>query len=350
MVKRREIGLGNANLISLSEARDLAFDNLRNVKKGIDPVAVSENKKSIPSFEEVALKVYEINKPSWSNQKHSAQFISSLKAYAFPVIGELKVNTIETSHILSILTPIWLTKSETASRVRQRLSTVLKYCKAQKWRSDDPADRYIIEALPKQGRKSNHMKSMDYREVAFFLKQMKNSSAGMTTKLALEFLILNASRPGEVRYAKWDEIDENIWTIPAHRMKAKIAHRIPLTDRCLEILKEAKNVSLGSEYIFYGYKKDKPLSENTFNKLIKELGHDVHTHGFRTSFKTWTQEQTNYPREVAEKQLAHSLSNKAEAAYARSELIDKRRSLLETWVSYLEDSVGKVFSIRGNNV
>ena len=344
--KRREIGLGNANLIPLSEARELAFDNLRMVKKGIDPIAITEKKKSIPTFEEAALKVYEMNRPSWRNKKHSAQFISSLKAYAFPEIGKMKVNTIETNDNLAILTPIWVAKAETASRVRQRLSTVLKYCKAQRWCTNDPADRDIIEALPKQTRRSNHMKSMDYREVGSFLKEIRNSSAGTTTKLALEFLILNSSRSGEVRYAKWNEIDEKIWTIPAERMKAKIAHRIPLTERCLEILEEAKRISLGSDYIFYGYKKDKPLSENTFNKLIKELGYDVHTHGFRTSFKTWTQEQTNYPREVAEKQLAHSLSDKAEAAYARSELIDKRRSLLEDWRDYLCTNEAKVVSIR----
>ena len=344
--KRREIGLGNANLIPLSEARELAFDNLRMVKKGIDPIAVTEKKKSIPTFEEAALKVHEINRPSWRNEKHSAQFISTLKAYAFPHIGALKVDLIETSHILSILTPIWLAKAETASRVRQRLSTVLKYCKAQKWRSDDPANRDIIEALPKQARRPIHMKSMDYREVGTFLKEMRNSSAGITIKLALEFLILNASRSGEVRHAKWDEIDEKIWTIPAERMKAKIAHRVPLTERCLEILEEAKSVSLGSDYIFYGYKKDKPLSENTFNKLIKELGFDIHTHGFRTSFKTWTQEQTNYPREVAEKQLAHSLSDKAEAAYARSDLLEKRLALLDTWTGYISDTDSKIVSIR----
>ena len=175
---------------------------------------------------------------------------------------------------------------------------------------------------------------------------MRNSSAGMTTKLALEFLILNSSRSGEVRYAKWNEIDENIWTIPAERMKAKIAHCIPLTERCIETLEEAKRVSSMSDYIFYGYKKDKPLSENTFNKLIKELGFDIHTHGFRTSFKTWTQEQTNYPREVAEKQLAHSLSDKAEAAYARSELLEKRRSLLKKWTDYLQYENAKIVSIR----
>ena len=190
------------------------------------------------------------------------------------------------------------------------------------------------------------MKSMDYQEVQSFIKEMRSSSAGITTKLALEFLILNASRSGEVRYAKWNEVDEKTWTIPAARMKAKITHRIPLTERCLEILEEAKNISQGSDYIFYGYKKDKPLSENTFNKLIKELGYDVHTHGFRTSFKTWTQEKTSYSREVAEKQLAHSLSDKAEAAYARSELIEKRKELLNSWAHFLTNNDTKIVAMR----
>ena len=344
--KRPEMGLGNAKVIKLSKAREKALQALINVNDGLDPISLKRTKTIMPTFEEVALKVYEINRPSWRNEKHSAQFISSLKTYAFPQIGEMKVNTIETSHILSILTPIWLTKSETALRVRQRLSTVLKYCKAQKWRSDDPADRDIIKVLPKQGRRSNHMKSMDYQEVQSFIKEMRSSSAGITTKLALEFLILNASRSGEVRYAKWNEVDEKTWTIPAARMKAKITHRIPLTERCLEILEEAKNISQGSDYIFYGYKKDKPLSENTFNKLIKELGYDVHTHGFRTSFKTWTQEKTSYSREVAEKQLAHSLSDKAEAAYARSELIEKRKELLNSWAHFLTNNDTKIVAMR----
>ena len=348
--KRPEMGLGNAKVIKLSKAREKALQALIQVNDGLDPISLNRTKSFIPTFEEAALKVYEINRPSWSNQKHSAQFISSLKSYAFPVIGEMKVNTLEISHILSVLTPIWLTKSETALRVRQRLSTVLKYCKAQNWRSDDPADREIIEVLPKQGRRSNHMKSMDYREVGAFIKEMKNSPAGMTTKLALEFLILNASRSGEVRFAKWNEIKEKIWTIPAERMKAKITHRTPLTERCLEILKEADSISQGSDYIFCGYKKDKPLSENTFNKLIKELGYDVHTHGFRTSFKTWTQEKTNYPREVAEKQLAHSLNDKAEAAYARSELMEKRNLLLESWGLFVGVSDNKIIPLKGNSV
>ena len=238
--RRPEMGIGNAKVIKLSKAREKALQALIQANEGIDPISFKRTKIFMPTFEEAALKVYEINRPSWSNEKHAAQCISSLKTYAFPQIGKMKVNAIETSHLLSILTPIWHTKSETALRLRQRLSTVLKYCKAQKWRSDDPADRDIIKVLPKQGRRSNHMKSMDYQEVQSFIKEMRSSSAGITTKLALEFLILNASRSGEVRYAKWNEVDEKTWTIPAARMKAKITHRIPLTERCLEILEEAK--------------------------------------------------------------------------------------------------------------
>ena len=345
--KRPEMGLGNARIVKLSKARERTLKALIQVKDGIDPIGLKRNTKSIPTFEDAALKVFEINRPSWRNEKHSAQFISSLKAYAFPKIGGLKVDKIETKDIFSVLNPIWLSKAETASRVRQRLSTVLEYCKAQKWRSDNPADRDIIQILPKQVRKSNHMKSMDYNEISSFILNVKNSDAGAITKLALEFLILNASRSGEVRHAKWQELNENIWTIPSERMKAGVEHRVPLSERSQKILEEAKKVSVGTEYIFPGYKMDKPLSENTFNKLTKELGYDVHTHGFRTSFKMWSQEKTSVSKEIAEKQLAHSLNNKVEAAYARSDFFEKRKKLMEDWSKFISLSRSKVVSIGG---
>ena len=159
-----------------------------------------------------------------------------------------------------------------------------------------------------------HRKSISYDEVAGFIETVSNSSAGLSTKLGLEFLILTATRSGEVRNARWDEVNGSLWTIPAERMKAGIAHRVPLPSRCMEIIEEAKPVSHRSGFIFEATKPNKPLSENTFNKLMKELGLEVHAHGFRTSFRTWTQEKTSYPRQIAEAALAHSLSDKAEAA------------------------------------
>jgi integrase len=258
----------------------------------------------------------------------------------------MSVADISSTHVLQILSPIWVTKSETARRIRQRLSTVFKWCIAKQWRVDDPADIAIARALPNQKKKVTHRKSISYNEVAEFLKTVSKSSAGLSTKLGLEFLILTATRSGEVRNARWNEVQGLLWTVPAERMKAGVAHRIPLPSRCLEILDLARKISRGSEYIFEGTKPNKPLSENTFNKLIKDLGLDVHAHGFRTSFRTWTQEKTNYPREIAEAALAHSLSNKAEAAYARSDLLEKRAEMMEAWTQFLNASGSDVIQIR----
>ena len=344
--KRREKGLGSLTLVSLAEARDLAFENLKMIKNGDDPFYSNSSLKIIPTFEEVSHSVHQSNLPSWRNKKHAAQFISTLKTYAFPHIGELKVSEVNTSHLMSILSPIWLTKAETARRVRQRISAVLTWSIAQNWRTDNPADKMIVKALPKQTKKLNHRKSMSYEDVGSFIRTVQNSNALIATKLALEFLILTATRSNEVRTAKWVEVNENLWTIPSERMKLGIAHRIPLSTRCMEIIKKAKQISNGSQYIFSGIKIDAPLSENTFNKLIKDLKFDIHAHGFRTSFRTWTQEKTNYPREIAETALAHSLQDKSEAAYARSDLLEKRREMMEAWAIYINNEDAKVISIR----
>ena len=247
----------------------------------------------------------------------------------------MKVNDISSQHILKILEPIWLTKEETARRVRSRLSAVFSWTIAKGWRGDDPAALTIMSALPRQSKKINHRKSMHYEDVAEFTDKMKQSSTGPIIKLALEFLILTATRSGELRNALWSEIKGDLWTIPGERMKAGVTHRIPLSARCLEILEQAKTISHDSKYIFAGFKINRPLSENTFGKVIEDLNFKVHVHGFRTSFRTWTQEKTDYPREVAEAALAHSLSDKAEAAYARSDLLDKRRNMMETWSYYI---------------
>jgi integrase len=344
--RRREIGLGSAKIVPVATARRNAHQNLVLVSEGIDPIEDKKQDSIIPKFEVAARKVYEDNRPTWRNAKHAAQFITTLETYAFPVIGNMSVKEINSSHILRILSPIWVTKAETAKRVRQRLSTVFKYCVAQQWRTDDPANIAIVEALPNPKRKVQHRKSISYNDVATFIETVSKSSAGLSTKLGLEFLILTATRSGEVRNARWDEVNGSLWTIPAERMKAGVAHRIPLPSRCMKILEEAKSISQGSDFIFEGTKPNKPLSENTFNKLMKELGLEVHAHGFRTSFRTWTQEKTNYPREIAEAALAHSLRDKAEAAYARSDLLEKRAEMMEAWAQFISASNDNVISIR----
>jgi len=344
--RRREIGLGSAKIVSVATARKNAHQNLVLVSEGIDPIEDKKQDSVIPKFEVAALKVYEDNRPTWRNAKHAAQFITTLETYAFPVIGSMSVKEINSSHILRILSPIWVTKAETAKRVRQRLSTVFKYCVAQQWRTDDPANIAIVEALPNPKRKVQHRKSISYNDVSDFIETVSKSSAGLSTKLGLEFLILTATRSGEVRNARWNEVNGSIWTIPAERMKAGVAHRIPLPSRCIEILEEAQTISQGSGFIFEGTKPNKPLSENTFNKLMKELGLEVHAHGFRTSFRTWTQEKTNYPREIAEAALAHSLRDKAEAAYARSDLLEKRAEMMEAWAQFISADAPEVINIR----
>ena len=344
--RRREVGLGSGKIVSVATARRAAYQNLVLVNEGIDPIEYKKQTAVIPTFEVAAREVYEANRPTWRNAKHASQFISTLQTYAFPIIGSMSVNDINSSHILRVLSPIWVTKSETAKRVRQRLSTVFKYCVAQQWRNDDPANIAIVEALPSNKKKVMHRKSISYNDITDFLETISGSSAGVSTKLGLEFLILTAARSGEVRNAQWDEINGALWTIPAERMKAGVAHRVPLPARCMQLLGEAKKISQGSQFIFEGTKLGKPLSENTFNKLIKELGLEAHVHGFRTSFRTWTQEKTNYPREIAEAALAHSLKDKAEAAYARSDLLEKRAEMMEAWAQFISSGASHIIPIR----
>lgn len=237
---------------------------------------------------------------------------------------------------MSALSPIWLEKPETARRVRQRIGTVLKWAIAQRWRQDNPTDA-ITKALPKQDGLRRHRKALPYQQVGECLADVWTSNASNTTKLALEFLVLTASRSGEVRLATWDEIDfdKAEWIVPAHRMKGKRQHRVPLTDRSITILRQAKQCDDGSGFIFPGTRSGKPLSDMTLSKLVKELDYNADIHGFRTSFRTWAQECSNSPREVAEAALAHVVKNKSEAAYARSDLFEKRRKLMNAWAAYL---------------
>lgn len=334
--KRTEIGLGSASLVSLAEAREVALENRKLARSGGDPLRAKREANAVLTFEEAARKVHEIHLPSWRNKKHAAQFISTLEAYAFPHIGRIRVSDVTTADVLLVLQPIWLTKSETARRVRQRIGTVMKWAVAQGWRQDNPAET-ITAALPKQERSQKHRLALHYSEVPTCIEAVKSSGAGETTKLAFEFLVLTATRSSEVRLAQWSEVDlkKGEWVIPAERMKAKKEHRIPLSRKTIEVLGAAQALDDGSGLVFPGTKKGKPLSDMTLSKLVKELGFNADIHGFRTSFKTWAQERTNFPREVSEAALAHTIKDKAEAAYARSDLLEKRRDMMCRWEAFL---------------
>lgn len=344
--KRTEMGLGSASLVALAEARQIALDNRKTARQGGDPLRAKRETQAVMTFEEAARKVHQINLPGWRNEKHGQQFINTLATYTFPRMGRVKVSDVTTADVLAVLQPIWLQKPETARRVRQRIGMVMKWAVANGWRQDNPADA-IAQALPKQTSTPKHRKSLPYSEVANCIEVVKASGAGIITKLAFEFLVLTATRSGEVRLAQWREIDldKAEWIIPAERMKAKRQHRIPLPPRCVEILQDCKALDDGSGLVFPGTRYARPLSDMTLSKLVKELGFDADVHGFRTSFKTWAQERTNAPREVSELALAHGIQNKAEAAYARSDLFEKRRRLMESWAGYLGDISSEVVKI-----
>jgi integrase len=344
--RQREIGLGSADLVTLAEARELAMSNKKLARAGGNPLAAKQERVAIPSLIEAIDKVIELNAPTWTNAKHAAQFKSTLTNYVTHKLGRRPVNDIQAADILSVLQPIWVDKNETARRVKQRIGTVMKWAIAQGYRSDDPTIA-LNQVLPKPNRKPKHRASLPYTNVADCLNIIKNSDAMLSTKLAIELLVLTATRSGEVRLANWSEIDfeARTWTIPAERMKMKEVHIIPLSDRALDVLHQAK--ALGNEgLIFPGMRSGRPMSDMTMSKLVKELGFPVDIHGFRTSFRTWVQEQTNTAHEVAERALAHKTSNKVEAAYARSDLFEKRRKLMDAWASYLDDEPANVVQLR----
>lgn len=344
--KRCELGLGSPSLVPLADARAAALENRKLARAGRDPIQARREAQAVMTFEEAARNVHALHLPTWRNAKHAQDFINSLEAYSFPRFGKMTVSEVTTADVLAVLAPIWTEKAETARRVRQRIGTVMKWAVAQGWRQDNPAEN-IAQALPKVARTKRHRKALPYPEVAGCIEAVRASRAGNATKLALEFLVLTISRSGEVREAIWPEVDmqAGIWVIPAKRMKAKRPHKVPLSARALSILEEAKALDDGSGLVFPGAKRGRPLSDMTLSKLVKKLGFAADVHGFRTSFKTWAQERTNFPREVAEAALAHAVGDAVGQAYARSDVIEKRRKMMDAWAAYLAEKPGKVVRI-----
>lgn len=344
---QREIGLGSASLVSLAEARELARENKRMAKAGHDPVSERKRRTGMPTFEEAVSQVYELHSPTWRNAKHAAQFLSTLKTYAYPVFGTRKVSEVTSADVMRALLPVWTKKPETARRVKQRIGVVMKWAIAQGYRQDDPSNA-IEQALPRVSRDVQHRRSIHYDNVTACLAAVAASAASQSVKLGIEFLVLTAARSGEVRHAEWSEIDLEgaVWTVPAERMKGKVEHSVPLSKRAVAILHEARKLHKGA-LVFPGAKAGRPMSDMTMSKLIKELGFDADIHGFRTSFRVWVQERTNASFEVAEKALAHKTRNKVVAAYARSDLFEQRRALMQRWADHLDRRDANVIHIGG---
>lgn len=335
--RRRDIGLGSTTLVPLVEAREKALFFRKIAREGGDPIAERDKlKPTIPTFREAAERVHAENAPSWKNPKHAAQWLTTVKTYAFPELGDRPVNEIDSPHLLRVLSPIWLAKPETARRLKQRLGTVFDWAKAAGYRQGDNPMEGVERGLPKQTGTKEHHAALPYAQVPGFIATLRAGDATMTVKLAFEFLILTAARTGEVLGATWDEIDfeEQTWTVPATRMKAKKAHRVPLCPRAVEILKQARAFG-GQGPIFPGRSAGKPLSNTAFLMVLRRLDLDVTAHGFRSAFRDWASEETNFPREVCEMALSHTVENRVEAAYRRGDLFEKRRQLMKAWSTYL---------------
>ena len=301
MGKRRDIGLGGLSLVSLAEAREEATRLRKIARQHGDPLA--ERRKAqriVPTFEQAAREVHKAHSASWKNAKHVQQWINTLTDYVFPVFGSMSVDQVHTPEVLKALSPIWLKKPETARRVRQRIKTVFDWAKAAGFRSgDNPVDG-ISKVLPKQSNTQAHHAALPYAEIPTFIKALRKTDASKTAQLAFEFLILTATRTNEVINATWSEIDlkGETWTIPSSRMKTKREHRIPLSRRCIEILKEAHKLSMDNLSVFPNLLTGKPLSNMVFLMLLRRMKQDVTAHGFRSSFRDWASERTNIPHDV----------------------------------------------------
>lgn len=341
--RRLNMGLGSYPDISLAEAREIAREKRKQIRNGIDPIEAKREVKASfirqqglkTTFSECAQSVLLIKEKELKNAKHIAQWRSSLENYAFPVIGNLPVSKINKTHILEVLQPIWLEKNETASRLRGRIETILDYAKAKEYREgDNPAAwKGMLKPLlpePNKVQKRKHHAALPYAEIQEFMQEL-SKRAGIAAR-ALEFSVLTVARSGEVRGATWNEIDlENeLWIIPAERMKAGKEHRVPLSKGAIQILEELPRLE-GSELVFPG-QRGRQMSDMTLTAVLKRMGRkDLTQHGFRSTFRDWAGETTSYPREVIEHALAHKLKDKAEAAYQRGDLLQKRRAVMEDW-------------------
>jgi integrase len=347
--KPTEIGFGSARDVPLARARELARQARAGQAEGINPKDVRKPTEGA-TFGECADRQIEAMRPSWRNDRHAAQWKMTLRDYAAR-LRRLPVDHITTDDVLSVLKPLWNDKPETASRLRGRIERVLDAAKAQGLRSGENPARWrghLDQLLPKRLRLTRgHHGAMNYSDLPAFMNDLQTRQ--VTAALALEFTILTAARSREVLGARWDEfdLDRAVWTVSARRMKSGREHRVPLSKCALKIVKAVHEVR-NSDFVFAGQKPGKPLSVTALLVLLRRMKiEDATVHGFRSSFRDWTAECTNYPNEVCEAALAHVIENKAEAAYRRGDLFEKRRKLMDAWAAYCgTPKTGKVVAFR----
>ncbi len=341
--KERYMGIGPIHTISLAQARELANQARGLVASGIDPIderkvsRQTEKQKASITFENAVEGFIAANRHGWTNTKSEGQWRSSLKMYAYPIIGNLPVKTIAEDDVLRILEPIWHDKKETASRIRGRIERILDRETALKHRSGENPARliWLNTALGKQSHQIHHFKAIPYTAIASFMRELKEAEG--LGAMALQFTILTVARTSEALNARLDEfdLDKRLWTIPAERMKARKEHRVPLSQPAIDIVMSFQQHQI-SDYLFPSPIGNKPLSNNAMLATIKRMGRkgEFTVHGMRSAFRDWAAEQTDVSREVAEAALAHTISDAVERAYRRGDLFEKRSALMDEWASY----------------
>ena len=337
--RRRDIGLGGYPTVTLAKARERAAANRAAIVDGLNPTA-DKRKPAMPTFKESAYAVLEMNRPRWKSAKHGANWIQMLERHAMPALGSMPVDRIDRTHVLDVLVPIWTIRQETARRVRQRLKAIFRWAMAHDYIDRNPAGEAIDGALPAMPLVREHFRALPYEEVGKALQTVEASTASLSSRLCLRFLVLTAARSGEARGATWDEIDMEgrEWRIPGSKMKGGREHRVPLSDAALDVLRQVQALDDNSGLVFASLlKPGRPLSDMTLTKILRSVGLSdrATVHGFRTSFKTWAMEQTDTPWAVGEAALAHMLGNPTEQAYARSDLFAKRRALMQQWADFV---------------
>jgi integrase len=361
--KAHLMGLGTVADVSLAEAREAAAAVRKLVRQGIDPIerrrmqrAEIAARAGLNTFSEVADAYIAAHEASWRNSKHRQQWRNTLETYAVPILGKLPVAQVDVGSIMRVLEPIWREKTETASRLRGRIESVLDYASARGWRTGDNPARWrghldnLLPARPKIARVEHHP-ALPWRDIGAFMITLRNEEG--VAAMALRFAILTATRTGEAIGAKWSEIDQRaaVWAIPGGRMKAGREHRVPLSDAAMAVLSEASKLRTKRDQdgpVFPGGKVGKPLSNMALLMLLRRMKRsDLTAHGFRSTFRDWCAEATNYPREVAEAALAHTVRDKTEAAYQRGDMMEKRRRLMAEWATFCgrAEPAGEVVSL-----
>ena len=332
--RQRNLDLGSWPHVSLAEAREKCALNLAARRRG---ELVTGRKRTVPTFEEAVEKVIAVHRAGWKDGSRSeTDWRATLRDYAMPKLGGRPVDRINTADVMAVLLPVWNEKRVTARRVRHRISAVMRWAVAQGYREDNPAGEAIGAALPKNGVRPQHLAALPYAEVAGALERVRGSGAYSGTVLAFEFVVLTACRSGEVRGARWDEIDLEAreWRIPPERIKTGREHRVPLSTGALAVLREARELADGAGPVFPSARGGL-LSKLAMAKLVRDLGIGAVPHGFRSSFRDWAAECSDAPREVCELGLAHVNTNAIEAAYRRTDLFERRRALMEHWAAFL---------------